>query len=178
MLYSVEFFSVDSIGLSNRLSRDTQSLVSKVKPWLRKRLKGKGKELDEILFAIEKIGVSEIPKNTPQPYFDALYAILNVYGEPITVRGLDSFNSCLYLEETGIWPWFDQDKFPFKVPKQKNSPPEFGYASANLLKNEVLPGLDNFETSEECQGTINSLEEIVESVVEDNLDLIAYYSVW
>ena len=64
-------------------------------------------------------------------------------GERIRIGTLNDFKHIDFLEDVGIWPWTQQEKPPFPMPRCKHPPPGFGFLSTRFMRDVVLPGLPN-----------------------------------
>lgn len=177
MQYTVLFFAVKGEELSGRMTESIGEVLDQTRRCVEKSCT-EPDAIGPIMEAAEAICRGNMPDESSQPYFDAFLAILNVLGERIELGSFE-FNTCLYLEDVGVWPWTQQENPPFPLPRSKEPLPHFGYMSRDFMHRVVLPGIDQLPPCEMGGHTArNEFAEIVESVVDDGLDLIAYYSVW
>lgn len=178
MLYSVGFYALSGEAFAGELRKPSAKLKDKLQRFLKKRLKSNKDAFDDITAAAESIFRGRIPKNAPQDFFDAFFAILNVTTENIPVSSFNDFNYSAFLDEVGIWPWFQLEKPPFPMPRTKEGLPEFGYMSAAFIREVVLPGIPKLPPEEVARVARNQFAEIAESVSDDGLDLVGYFTVW
>ena len=82
-----------------------------------------------------------------------------------------------YLDDVGIWPLFQSDTPPFPVPTCEDGLPEVGYMNRTSIKQHV-----ESEFGQLCKcnnpGAEDARDEllgILESLAEDNLDLLAIF---
>ena len=177
MDYSVLFFALSGDKFAKQLADPSEKLLKKARRGLARKLKSDPEALESIESAAEAICRGEVPDEAPQEYFDALYTLVDAAGERIDL-GTFQFGTCLYLEACGIWPWTQQETPPFPLPTTRFPPPEFGFLPRSFMADVVLPGITDLPPNDDVQLARNQFSEVVESVVADNLDLVAYYSVW
>lgn len=178
MLFSVDFYALSGEQFATTLRNPSAELKEKLQQFLQGRLTSNLKALPPIWEAAESIFRGEVPRNAPQEFFDALFAILEVTAEHISISSFQDFNYSGFLDDTEIWPWFEQDVPPFPMPRGAEIPPAFGYASVNLLREVVLPGIQQLPPCDDARIARNQFAEIAESVADDGLDLVAYFTVW
>lgn len=178
MLYSVEFYALSGNEFAALLRDPPKKLTDKLQRYLQKKLKSDNDAIPPIRAAAESICSRKIPKNAPPEFFDALYALLNISVERIPASKFEDFNYSAYLDEVGIWPWFQEEKPPFPVPRSKAGLPEFGFISNRCLRNVVLPGIPKLPPCDEARIARNQFAEIAASVANDGLDLVGYFTVW
>lgn len=178
MLYSVQFFALKGEKFAATLRKPPAKLQDKLKRYVERELKSDKEAIPPILAAAKSIFKGEIPKRSPQEFFDAFFAILNVSTERICPDNLTDFKSDYMLYDAGFWPWFHEEKPPFSFPLKKEPPPEFGYMSNTLMREVVLPGVRKLPPCTDGRIARNQFAEIAESVADDGLDLVGYYTIW
>lgn len=178
MLYSVQFYALSGEEFARMLGTQPDEIRKEVDVYLDRELRDNIRAISPIRRAANSIFNGMIPKFAAQEYFDALFAILNVNAERISLAPLQDFKHYWYLDEAGFWPWFQQEAPPFPLPRAKEPPPEFGYASARFLRDVVLPGIPGLRPCDDAKVARNQFSEIAESVADDGLDLVGYFTVW
>jgi hypothetical protein len=177
MLYSLQFFALSAEKLAGQMANSPGKLLEKLRRRLKRELKSNACAIESIAAAAEAICRGDVPVDAPQPYFDALYALLDACAEPAPLSGFE-FGSCDYLDQVGIWAWTQKESPPFPLPRKKHPPPEFGFLSTLLMREVVLPGIADLPPNGDVQLARNQFEEAVESIADDDLDLITYFTVW
>ncbi len=178
MQYTITFFAASADELACRMRETSHEILERVRDYLENACDNP-KHIPSLLSAADAICIGKLPVEASQDYFDAFFSIMNTEAEVIAIP-LFQFNNSAYIEDIGIWPWTQQCPPPFPVPKSTEElAPQIGFLSCAFMREVVLPGIELLPA---CQlgGTHARIEfgEVVESVVEDGLDLIAFFSVW
>lgn len=176
MQYTVLFFAVSAEQLAERMNEASDEWMEEIRHFVASE-SDDSDAVDAIVTAAKALCKGQIPADAPQPYFDAFYAIANTFGERIELESFQ-FNTCVYLEEIGIWPWTQEESPPFPMPRMNAPLPQFGFMSNDFLRTVVLPGMEQLPPSGMAREAQTEFAEVVESVADDGLDLIAYYYVW
>lgn len=176
MQYTVLLFAVSKEAVARQMIDSSEEVLRKTRQFVEQKSDAPD-AVEPIMAAAEAICRGQLPADASQPYFDAFYAIISVLGERIELDSFQ-FGSIVYLEDVGIWPWTQQEVPPFPLPRTKEELPQFGFMSCEFMQNVVLPGIDELPPSTVGQRARNEFAEVVESVVDDGLDLICYCSVW
>jgi hypothetical protein len=177
MQYSVLFFALSAERFATQMNDASSKLMERLRKKLRRELKSTPEHIVPIEAAARELCQGNVPPDAPQTFFDAFATLVTVFGEQIRLESFQ-FDTCLYLEDVGIWPWTQQESPPFPVPKTRQPLPQIGFLSSFFMQSEVLPGFSKLPPCSEGRLARNQFQEVVDSVVADNLDLVAYYSVW
>jgi hypothetical protein len=184
MLYTVQFFALSAEKFARQMQRSPERLLQMVRRRLENESKDDSDAIEPILSAAVAICRGDLPKDAPQLYFDACYALVSAVGEPIRLGPFCDFRHIQSFEDTGIWPWTQQKSPPFPMPRASELP-QFGYLPAEFMREVVLPGFARLPPCRSkspignwCQLARNQFHEMVQSVSADDLDLVCYLSVW
>jgi len=135
-------------------------------------------QIQTTLEAASAICEGNLPSDCDPDFFHALCWLAELTSEKIDIPGFTLFRSLDYLESIGIWPLLQRSRPPISVPVCSDPPPEVGFITAGEITSTMLPCLKLMENTETDDGpdvvdSRQKFSEVVESVAEDNLDMLA-----
>jgi hypothetical protein len=100
--------------------------------------------------------------------------LAEVLGEKINIPSFNDFKAW-FLDDIGIWPWLLRSPSPFAVPVCSDPPPQVGFLSVDDMQRLALPGFNQLPPAgyPEVDYARQEFQEVLESLVEDKLDLLA-----
>ena len=133
-------------------------------------------EIQESMVLARQICAGNLPDDCEGGYFNALCWLCEVASEKVDIPGFSLLRSHGYIDDIGIWHWFQNQLPPFEIPTCSDPPPKVGFLASSDIGSIVLPALA--EESDECSDKEAEIarthfHEVVESVYEDGLDLLA-----
>jgi hypothetical protein len=116
-----------------------------------------------------------LPDDCNIEYFDALCWLAEVGGEKIQVPEFAYFRGLRYLDDTGVWPWFQISPPPFPVPVCPDPFPEIGFLRGSDIEQQVLSSAGSLPKCQDAEATNarQQLLDVLETIVEDRLDVLA-----
>lgn len=174
MRYSVYFFAINAPAVAAR-SAQPATLLDQMVGRIRATCQFSDNEIKDSLELARRICSGQLPTDCEPGCFNALCWLLEVAGEKIEIPGFVLFRSQSYLDDIGIWPWFQIEAPPFPIPTCSDSPPETGFLSCSHIESIVLPAIDELPecSDHEADSARTYFSEVAESVQEDGLDLVA-----
>lgn len=172
MPYCVYFYGLDARqylelvtaeGLVDRVRQNAQQLPALT---------------EEDLSTIENLvreGISGAwPQSSANDAFVAYHWLMETVAEPIIVESLLGFRSWSYSSGAGLWESFLRERPPFPAPCGLGDVPNVGFLSVNDMIG-ILAGNVSDDTAVAPASRVVRSEvlEIMESLVEDRIDLIA-----
>jgi hypothetical protein len=132
-------------------------------------------EIQSTLAQAAAICAGELPEDCDVEYFDALLTLAEKVAEPVHIGSFLEFRYWADFEEIGIWPWMLRRKPPFPVPVCAEPGPQVGFLSVEDIAQIALPGFGRLPRIESADGNYarEEFKEVLESLVEDKLDLLA-----
>jgi hypothetical protein len=178
MHYTVAFYAAKADDLWRTMTQEPDAVLQKVRTYVEEAVIETG-DVEPIMAAAASLCQGNVPPDAPQTYFDAFSSILQVLTERIEMSNYQ-FKHITYFEEIGIWPWTQLERPPFPMPQttKSNVPLEFGFLPCHLIRETVLPGMEQLPPTTEAKPARMEFAEIAESIADDNLDLFLYYSTW
>lgn len=175
MSHSIHFFAVDVASIAQQFAISRNTLLSRVEDRLRGDDRFDEEEIQNTLAKAAAICGGDIPSDCEEGYFDALCWLAEVVGEKITIGSFLGFRRIQFLEAVGIWPWLLRSRPCFLVPARREAPPQVGFLGSDDIVAvapsilDDLPATDSVEVSYARQ----EFQEVLESLAEDKLDLLA-----
>ena len=172
MAYCVYFYGLDARqyvelvtaeGLVERVRRNAMQLPALT---------------EEDLSTIEKLvsdGIGEgWPQSSANDAFVAYHWLMETIAEPIIVESLFGFRSWSYWSGAGLWPSFLRERPPFPAPCGLGDVPNVGFLSVDNMIG-ILAGdeSEDMVVAPASRVVRSEVLEILESLVEDRIDLIA-----
>lgn len=175
MSYSIYFFGIDSARVAREFAVAGPDLLRRVEQHIRGQQRFDDEEVRSTTDKAAKIIHGKLPRNRDCEYFDALCWIAQVVGEGINVTSFHDFRRLQFLKDVGGWAWLTQSPPNFPVPVCHEPPPQVGFISAVDMKRVALPGFQHLPTAAyaEARYARQELQEVMESLAEDGLDLLA-----
>lgn len=173
MNYSIHFFANNATNLMQATARGR--LLNNVELKLRNQNQFKDEEILSTMTQAEAICQGNLPKDCDVEWFDAFCWIMDAMAEKIQISSFLGFRHLGYLEDIGIWPWMLRTKPPFAVPVCADPPPQVGYLSSEDMARIVVTGFPGLpaKRSREVAYARQEFQEVLETLVDDNLDLVA-----
>lgn len=174
MRCSIYFFAVNSADFAARLATP-EGLFAEVAHQIRNQSEFDEQYVAEMLRLAADICSGTLPDDCDAGYFDALCWLGETAGEKIQIPELILFRSLSFLEDTGIWPLMLRDQPSVPVPVCSSPPPAAGFRKLETAESGILAEIDALpecESDEAIQARMQFYD-VVESVAEDRLDLLA-----
>jgi hypothetical protein len=176
MGYAITFYALNGRDFARRL-RESTTLLQEVEARIHEAAQGEYDEqgLHLALTTANIICRNEIPADCGLEYFYSLCWLAEVAAERVAIYPYQGFRHLSYLEEIGVWTWFQQARPPFAVPICNEPPPEVGFLAADDIEHRALPAFDALPPNE-CRDVNNArdeLKDVLETLVSDRLDLLA-----
>jgi hypothetical protein len=182
MSYSVYFFGIDSARVAREFAVAGGDLLKRVEQHLRDQQRFDDEEIRSTSAKAARIIEGKIPPESDavddddyHEYFDALCWIAAVVGERINVPSFNDFRRLHFLKDIGAWVWLMQSRPIFAVPACREPPPQVGFLSASDIRTFALPRFPNLPPAGYAEAAYarQELQEVMESLAEDGLDLLA-----
>ena len=173
---SVHLFGLDAEAFAQRIQSEKTQILEAT----RARVESEGRlSPEEIELGMELAGKlcdGDLPADCTEDWFWVLCWIADTHWERIPLEALFSIKRFSYVEEIGIWPLFGRWQPPFSIPRAETSPPAVGFVPAKQINTDVLPELEAMPTTDVyAVQAREQLMEILESLEEDGLDLLAIF---
>ncbi|TWU44741.1 hypothetical protein Poly51_57900 [Rubripirellula tenax] len=174
MRYSIYFFAMNASQVAEQFSNPS-TLLDQMADRLREANEFTEDEVKDSLKFASQICACRLPDDCGTDYFNALCWLCEVASEKVEIPGFTLLRSHGHIDDIGIWHWFQSQSPPFAVPTCSDRPPEVGYLANSDIESIVLPALEEADecTDEEAESARTNFHEVVESVHEDGLDLLA-----
>lgn len=202
MTYSIEFYALKEHEFAARLQSQSPSLLSE----LEARLRAEEEEDDDgdddasdeesdgdddddvidneaslrlILDAARRICQNDLPADCGEEYFCAFWWLLELTSERITICDFQDVRRLSYLEDIGIWPWFQGRAPSFPLPHSSECDPNAGFLSWQDMPDIVSTGIQNLppprDTSTARYALIarEEFQHVLSTLIDDQLDLVA-----
>ncbi len=177
MSYSVYLFGLDGVQVAEELSND--NLTERVLSRFREVRSPSASDLavvSEIL--AQGLGGNWPDDGTVDP-FETFCWVMDVLAEPIVIECLRDFRSLDYFEDMELWPYFLRHPAPFPVPTTSDAVPRVGFLPRSAMPELLDVEADRFhEIDALCRGCREEWLEVIESLSDDGLDLLAVLSLW
>ena len=175
-MYAVHFFELNANSVANRLRDSTELLVSNVREKIRLEGRFSEEDIESTVAKVSTICCGDLPVECDTEYFHALCWLSEVLGDKVNIGPFYCFKRANFLTETGIWP-FLASSHPFSIPRSIENPPQAGFLTAKDMELIALPGLYALPPSDlyEANDARSEFIEVIESLSEDNLDLLAVF---
>ena len=175
MSYSVYFFALDAKCVANQFVATPKALLNRMEQSIRDQRRFSEDDIQSTVAKAGAVCLGEIPKNCDAEYFHALCWLAEVAGEKITIGSFLGFRHGQFLRDIGVWPLFLRSGAPFAVPLCAEPPPQVGFMDAAAIGWFAITGFDRLPTSNcaEVNYARQEFQEVVESLAEDKLDLLA-----
>ncbi|MCA9111045.1 MAG: hypothetical protein KDA52_13925 [Planctomycetaceae bacterium] len=177
MHYSIYYFAVDSETISQRLKQQAEEIASEVV----ERMKAHpdfSPQREKVCHDLAKnICLGHLGTDEPHEEINILCWICEIVGEKIDMPPFNLFNRLAYLDDVGIWPLFQSDTPPFPVPICEEGLPEVSYMNHTSIKQHVESEFGQLREANNpgAEDARDELLGILESLAEDNLDLLAIF---
>jgi hypothetical protein len=175
MGYSVHFFALHAADFGQQMVAAPQQIAERVAQRLRDQQCFTDREVQSTADKAALICQGELPRRCNSKFFDALAWIGEELGERIDVSSYQGFRRMSFLEEVGIWPWLLESRPSFAVPRCPEPPPQVGFLTAADMAKILDSGFAQLDpsVSKEALYAREEFKDILESLVEDQLDLLA-----
>ena len=183
MSYAIYFFAMDAESVASQFRSARDELLQRVESHIREQNEADDErhynegQIRRTLAKAEAICERKLPEECAPEFFDALCWLAEVVGEKITIGSFLGFRHMQFLDEVGIWPWLLRSKPPFMVPVCKHAPPQVGFLSTDDIAKFALPAFAKLPAPRAHPTEVNyarqEFQEVVESLAEDKLDLLA-----
>lgn len=173
MSYTLHLFALDGQQFGDRMKISAEALVKNVGGRILAEKRCEPADAEPVLLAIRDLCSGRIPADCPIDYFDALCWMAATVGEPIKLGCFDSMKFS-FFDRVAIWPWMRRGTPPFTIPHSVETPPEAGYLSVEDMTCQALSAFDELPPTvdAEVEFARGQFREILESLVEDRLDLL------
>ncbi|MES2792230.1 MAG: hypothetical protein V4719_21615 [Planctomycetota bacterium] len=175
MSYSVHFFGIDAQQLTDKFGASHQPLVELVAQRIRQARRFSKKDVLSTVSKVAAICEARLPADCDAEYFHALCWLAEVVGEKIAIPSFVAFRHIHFLNDTGVWQWLSRSEAPFSLPRCEDPPPTVGYINTDDMEQWAVPGLIQLPAADipESRYARQEFLEVLESLVEDKLDLLA-----
>jgi len=196
MRHTVHIFALNANSLADDLKRNSDHVIAKVSSWLCKSdIKVADREFG--LRLVNEICSRDLPETCNDDYFWALCWICEALCERVELPVLTDFCGLDFLAASRIWQVLSRASPPFLVPRSNTFPPGVGFLACESMDDAMLelarfdPGdrADDFadalrrqtgaprrptdQATEWARYARTQFVDLVESLVEDGLDLLA-----
>lgn len=175
MRCSLYFFALRADDFSAQM-REPKLLLGRVADRIRQKGFDEAYAQKMVEFATS-ICTGNLPADSDTGYFDALCWLAEVAGEKIEIPGFILFRGLDYFCDIGIWPWFQKLKPPFVVPVCSEPPPEVGFLYCSAIEQDILAKVGDLPAPADPEAANARLQvvEVLETIVEDGLDVLAVW---
>ncbi len=201
MTYSIEFYALKEHDFAARLQSESPALLSELEARLRaededddgddQESDGESDDDDDdevidheasvslILDAARRICQNDLPADCGEEYFCAFWWLLELTSERITICDFQDVRHLSYLEDIGIWPWFQRRTPSFPLPRSSESYPSAGFLSRQDMPEFVTTGIESIppprvaSTASYALNARDELQHVVSTLIDDQLDLVA-----
>lgn len=135
--------------------------------------------IQAILNAARNICRNDLPPECGEEYFCALGWLLELTSEHITICEFQDFRYLGYLEDIGIWPWFQRRTPSFPMPRNSKGFPDAGFLSLRDMPEIAATGIQSLPpprdpyTARYALNAREELQHVLSTLIEDQLDLVA-----
>lgn len=132
-----------------------------------------------ILSAAERICQNDLPVECGEEYFSAFRWLIELASERITICDFQDVRHLSYLEDIGIWPAFQRRTPSFPLPRNSEGYPSVGFLSRQDMPVFVSTGIQKLPQPLDpsivsyVQNARDELQNVVSSLIDDQLDLVA-----
>lgn len=134
-----------------------------------------------ILSAAERICQNDLPAECGEEYFAAFRWLIELASEHITICDFQDVRHLSYLEDTAIWSWFQKRTPSFPLPRNSEGYPAVGFLSQQDMPEFVSAGIQKLPQPLDpsivnyVQNARDELQNVVSSLIDDQLDLVAIF---
>ena len=174
MGYSLQFFALDAESIANQIRTEPEALLDRMARQVREKDAFDEEELQTALARAAAICEGRLPDDCDPDYFRALCWLMEVVSEEVRIGSFVDFH-WWFIEEAGIWPWLLRSRPPFPVPVCSDPSQQVGFLSVEDIERFALPAFDQLPPTDtsEVSYARQEFREVLESLVEDKLDLLA-----
>jgi hypothetical protein len=194
--YTVHLFAHNSDLFTERIGKDREGLIRETRARLIKERKLDTSDIKHGLELIDRIFQDNLPAICDEDYFWALCWVADTVLERIPLEDFIHIKGFSFIEKVGLWPMLAQWTPPFVVPKSLSIPPAVGFAPHVDIARAVIPALVAMDNAvpvprysitgrpiperfwNDANGPYvkqarRQFREVLESLVEDGMDLLA-----
>ena len=129
----------------------------------------------DIVGKVATICRGKLPAICDDEYFDALCWLAEAVGDKVEICPFQDFRRLSYLDNVGVWPWFQRFPPPFSLPRGADDTPQAGFLPWSELKSFAIPEFSRLPATDDSD-VLNARDElrfVLETLVPDRLDLLA-----